>query len=109
MIGVASLLDPAVHCPDCGIGFLEFRRTGRLGCPHDYDVFRDQLRTMIERLHRHSQHTGKRPEMHAGAVSVFSDHRRLRRELAAAVASDDLALAAKLRDQLREKDRTHGP
>jgi protein arginine kinase activator len=109
LTNVASLLDPAVHCPDCGIGFLEFRRLGRLGCPRDYDVFRDQLRTMIERLHRHCQHTGKKPALFGGPVSGFSDQRRLRRELAIAVANDDLALAARLRDELREKDRTHGP
>lgn len=28
-------------CPNCQITFLEFRNTGRLGCPHDYEVFRD--------------------------------------------------------------------
>ena len=27
-------------CPHCGIKFMEFRAQGRLGCPHDYEVFR---------------------------------------------------------------------
>ncbi|HEV3004281.1 MAG TPA: DNA helicase UvrBC, partial [Pirellulales bacterium] len=27
-------------CPICGITFFEFRNQGRLGCPHDYTVFR---------------------------------------------------------------------
>jgi len=105
---VASLLDPAVRCPDCGIGFLDFRRQGRLGCPRDYDVFREQLRTLIERLHRCSRHSGKRPASAGTSVGEFCEQRRLRRELAAAVANDDLSLAAKLRDELREKDRLHG-
>ena len=26
-------------CPVCGITFLEFRKQGRLGCPHDYVCF----------------------------------------------------------------------
>jgi len=26
------------ECPECGIKFVEFRNTGRLGCPHDYEV-----------------------------------------------------------------------
>src|SRR5437773_569677 len=30
-------------CPICGIKFVEFRNTGRLGCPHDYQEFRDEL------------------------------------------------------------------
>ena len=24
------------ECPHCGIKFVEFRNSGRLGCPHDY-------------------------------------------------------------------------
>ena len=106
---MASLLDPAVRCPDCGIDFLEFRREGRLGCPRDYDVFRQQLLTLVERLHRRTQHTGKRPKSATEGVEDHGVRRRLRRELAAAVAKDDYSLAAKLRDELREKDRTNGP
>jgi protein arginine kinase activator len=106
--GVSSLLDPAVRCPDCGIGFLDFRRQGRLGCARDYDVFRNQLRTLIERIQRGERHVGKRPASAGRPVTDYCDHRRLRRELAAAVACDDLQLAARLRDQLREKDRTNG-
>ena len=30
-------------CPVCQITFLEFRNSGRLGCPYDYEVFRDEL------------------------------------------------------------------
>ena len=105
---MTSLLDPAVRCPDCGIGFLEFRRQGRLGCARDYDIFREQLRTLVDRLHRRSQHTGKRPARTTGPMTDYCDQRRLRRELAAAVAADDFSLAARLRDELREKDRTHG-
>src|SRR6267378_1369695 len=28
-------------CPACGIKYMEFRAEGRLGCPHDYTVFRE--------------------------------------------------------------------
>ena len=31
------------ECPICGIKFVEFRNTGRLGCPHDYEEFREEL------------------------------------------------------------------
>src|SRR5690606_24150303 len=27
------------RCPDCGAKYMEFRTTGRLGCPRDYEVF----------------------------------------------------------------------
>src|SRR5262245_3568862 len=29
------------ECPMCGLKFVEFRNSGRLGCPHDYQAFRD--------------------------------------------------------------------
>jgi protein arginine kinase activator len=106
---MASLLDPAVRCPDCGIDFLEFRREGRLGCPRDYDIFREQLLTLVERLHRRTRHTGKKPSFRAKSAEEHGVRRRLRRELSAAVAAHDYQLAAKLRDELREKDRTNGP
>src|SRR4051795_6582149 len=31
------------ECSECGIKFADFRNSGRLGCPHDYQVFRDEL------------------------------------------------------------------
>ena len=31
------------ECEVCGIKFVEFRNTGRLGCPHDYQEFRVEL------------------------------------------------------------------
>ena len=31
------------ECPHCGIKFVEFRNSGRLGCPNDYQEFRDEV------------------------------------------------------------------
>jgi len=31
------------ECPICGISFYEFRQAGRLGCPHDYVFFGEEL------------------------------------------------------------------
>ena len=104
---MASLFDPAERCPDCGLAFLDFRRQGRLGCPRDYDVFREQLRVIIERHQRAARHAGKHPSPEG--LGDAHDRRRLRRELAAAVANDDFQRAAELRDRLREGERIHGP
>ena len=38
-------------CPVCQITFLEFRNSGRLGCPYDYEVFRDELMPLLENIH----------------------------------------------------------
>ena len=34
-------------CPVCGIRYMEFRAQGRLGCPHDYLVFRGGLDPLL--------------------------------------------------------------
>src|SRR6516164_3164547 len=39
-------------CPACGIKYMEFRSGGRLGCPHDYQVFRKPLLSLLKRIHR---------------------------------------------------------
>src|SRR5262249_16439813 len=49
------------ECPNCGIKFVEFRNSGRLGCPHDYQEFRDELVTLLENIHGEIRHCGKTP------------------------------------------------
>src|SRR5580704_18298980 len=48
-------------CPACGIKYMEFRAEGRVGCPHDYDVFRLGLEPLLKRIHRATRHKGKCP------------------------------------------------
>src|SRR6516162_8300398 len=49
------------QCESCGVKFVEFRNTGRLGCPHDYDAFRQELVPLLESIHGDTKHTGKVP------------------------------------------------
>ena len=49
-------------CPVCQITFLEFRNSGRLGCPYDYEVFRDELMPLLENIHDETRHSGKVPK-----------------------------------------------
>lgn len=81
-------------CPACGLEYAAFRATGRLNCPADYDAFRPALEPLLARIHRGTAHAGKAP-VAAG----------LRAGLAAAVAAEDYATAAGLRDRLRRKER----
>ena len=45
-------------CPSCGIKYMEFKAAGRFGCPHDYQVFREPLMPLLERIHRGCRHVG---------------------------------------------------
>lgn len=92
-------------CPHCGIKFMEFRAEGRLGCPHDYEVFRVGLAPLLERIHRAGKHVGKAP---AGThdPEAFAALVALRNQLRDAVAAEAYEEAARIRDQLRQKEAT---
>lgn len=98
--------EPAVvdkkSCPLCQITFLEFRNSGRLGCPHDYDVFRDELMPLLENIHDETRHSGKVPRRAPRASQRQTTMIQLRNDLKRAVAAEDYEAAARLRDQIRE-------
>jgi protein arginine kinase activator len=91
-------------CPTCGIRYMEFRACGRLGCPHDYDVFRSGLNTLLQRIHRSGRHVGKSPRRGANPSKARSEILDLRRQLNAAVAAEAYEEAARLLELLREKE-----
>jgi protein arginine kinase activator len=93
-------------CPACGIRYMEFRAQGRLGCPHDYTVFRAGLMTLLRRIHRHERHIGKRPRRLEKSPGRRAELLNLRRQLQCAVASEAYEEAARLRDLLRQKEAT---
>jgi len=88
-------------CPDCRLRYVDFRTGGRLGCPHDYQVFGAGLTPMLLRFHGATRHVGKRARSRPGA----SLRLRLRSQLRQAVAREDYEEAARLRDQIRLKDQ----
>jgi protein arginine kinase activator len=92
-------------CPACGIRYMEFRAAGRLGCPHDYNVFRAGLEPLLSRIHRQTRHVGKRPRR-ALSQERQAELVELRRNLRAAVEAEAYEEAARLRDLLRQKEAT---
>ncbi len=88
-------------CPNCQISFAEFRNTGRLGCPHDYEVFRDELMPLLENIHGETRHAGKVPRRAPRAGQQQNSMIRLRNELKRAIAAEDYEAAARIRDDIR--------
>ena len=89
-------------CPVCQITFLEFRNSGRLGCPHDYEVFRNELMPLIENIHDETRHCGKVPRRAPRNSQRQTELIEIRNKLKRAVAAEDYETAARLRDQIRE-------
>ena len=88
-------------CPVCGITFYEFRNQGRLGCPHDYACFADELEPLIVNIHGETQHVGKRPKNLPSNVLSRTELIRLRREMKEAVEMEEYERASSLRDEIR--------
>ncbi len=93
-------------CPSCGIKYMEFRAEGRLGCPHDYDVFRVGLEPLLRRIHRKIRHTGKVPRRQPKSTPVHAELLEMRKQLRAAVDAEQFEEAARVRDRIRQKEAT---
>jgi protein arginine kinase activator len=89
-------------CPVCGISFLEFRKQGRLGCPHDYVHFAKELEPLLVNIHGETQHVGKTPRRGGANAEQQTQLIRLRREMKEAVTKENYERASQLRDEIRE-------
>ena len=96
-------------CPLCGITFYEFRHVGRLGCPHDYICFEEEIDPIISNIHSATTHVGKQPRSGAEGTDQRTDLIRLRREMEQAIEIEDYEKASQLRDQIADlEDETTG-
>ncbi len=99
----------AEACPGCGMTPAEFRTKGRLGCPRCYEVFRDELLPLLQRIHEAQTHRGRLPA-NLGEVTPRAERddaalTELRRRLEEAVRNERYEEAAQLRDALRRAER----
>lgn len=89
-------------CSVCGLKFVEFRNSGRLGCPHDYTEFRDDLMPLLENIHGDTRHAGKTPRRQPHAGMSQGELLQLRKQLLQAVTREAYEEAAQLRDRIRQ-------
>ncbi|MBV9124949.1 MAG: UvrB/UvrC motif-containing protein [Planctomycetes bacterium] len=94
------------ECPVCGIKFVEFRNSGRLGCPNDYQEFRDQLAPLLENIHGETRHCGKTPRRLPQNKQTQSELMQLRKHLQQAVNREAYEEAARLRDRIRKLEES---
>jgi len=95
-------------CPLCGTTWTQFRHTGLMGCPHDYEMFERKLLPLLKRAQEGAgEHIGK---ISSRKKSQETDRQvtslRLKRELQKAVDSENYEKAARLRDELRTIEAT---
>ena len=93
-------------CPNCGIAFKEFRALGRLGCPHDYVEFEEELLPLLENIHGETAHVGKIPKRSPQASQLQFQLMKLRSELRSSVDEERYEDAAKIRDSIRQLEES---
>ena len=95
------------QCPVCGITFYEFRQMGRLGCPHDYVFFGNELEPLLVNVHGDNQHKGKRPARGVDQMDSQTELIRLRREMKDVIEQENYEKATEIRDRIRKIQEEH--
>jgi protein arginine kinase activator len=109
-----DVVDPN-RCRGCGFTFLDYKKTGKLGCPECYRYLRSSLDSVVVNYHGEKRHVGKIPlnyiEMKTPARALFDKSVKvaektdtlsdLMKKLDKAVEEERYEEAALLRDMIR--------
>ncbi|MCF6313040.1 MAG: UvrB/UvrC motif-containing protein [Verrucomicrobiales bacterium] len=105
----AVMSDDGDQCSQCGFTQSDFKKTGRFGCSHCYEVFHAGLDHLLEAMHRHSEHRGKKPlhfidtrSAKRKTEAVLADITELKELLNEAITVEDYEEAARLRDSISQ-------
>lgn len=92
-------------CPNCGMGYEDFKKIGRLGCSACYDAFRKNLVPLLKRIHGSTQHIGSIPGKIIKEVKKKTEIEELKEKLQQAIQKEEFEEAAKLRDRIKELEK----
>ncbi len=105
-----SMLASKTQCSECGLSFAQFSQVGRLGCKECFNVFNENLKPLLRRIHASSTHNGKIPVRAQRRVKYMREIDQLKDALHLKVQNEEFEEAAVIRDKIRamEKDLTTG-
>ncbi|MGN0806696.1 MAG: hypothetical protein ACI4MC_06615 [Candidatus Coproplasma sp.] len=95
-------------CPACGMSFSEFQRTGLLGCPSCYDVFREELMPYVAKIQGKTAHVGKGGGVNTAEHETRLELARLQKAMESALANGDYILAEKINRQMNSIRKRNG-
>lgn len=88
-------------CPNCGLTYGDFGRSGKIGCGECYTAYGDRLEPLLRRIHGTSTHTGKVPRRGGGKLALRQRLRQMKDELDRYVSREEYEQAAKVRDEIK--------
>jgi protein arginine kinase activator len=93
-------------CPSCKMSLADFKKISRFGCAMCYETFADEIKNMVEEMHRNTRHIGKKPVSHPASTTTYIEHKdsleELKFRLQKAIELEDYEKAAGLRDKIQQ-------
>ena len=83
-------------CKVCGMRFEDYERTGLLGCPSCYDVFKEELLPSIQSIQGKTYHVGKEGGDHSSEHDFRLRLKSLQEQLESALTRGDYIAASRL-------------
>lgn len=96
------------RCANCGMGYDDFMKMGRLGCYECYGAFRKNLEPLLKKIHGSVQHIGKSPIKLEKPFKDKTELALLKERLQKAIQLENFEEAAKLRDKIRDLENKNG-
>jgi protein arginine kinase activator len=97
--------DQEYACPSCGMTYMDFANSGKIGCSVCYKTFRNKLEPLLRRLHGSSKHTGKIPRRAGKTLNMQQELDVLRKQIQQCVDNEEYEKAAQLRDCIRRLEK----
>lgn len=88
-------------CSHCGQTYLQYKKTGLMGCGKCYMEFRPMMIPLIRRIQGSSQHIGKLPKKEERIQRFKKQTKHLRSMLKEAIDTEEYEKAAEIRDQIK--------
>lgn len=95
-------LDTGYKCDNCGMDFHEFQRIGKMGCSKCYEVFGEEIKPLLKRVHGGISHTGRVPKKAKSLLQKTREIDHLQHKLNEVIKEERYEEAAVLRDKIRE-------
>ena len=91
-----------IICPNCGLTYDEFKKTGRLGCSECYVAFKVVLEPRIKSLQAGVKHVGKIPHMKGQEIIRRRKLKDLKSEMQKLIVTEEYERAAVVRDEIKK-------
>jgi len=102
-----------LQCDSCHMTYDELLHTGKFGCAHCYEAFRDQISPILQSLHGNNKHVGRIGSISKEKIQFEENGKKEKKkeksrleecqeELKKAIKEERYEDAAKLRDEIKE-------